>query len=110
MPRRCVHQALAAGPSAFVSHPPGIMGTVTALAAPADEFSPAQQHVWSGLMAAGEARPEFDPMLPARRVDVPEERLAPAAERLGVGELVVAKSMLAQVHQCERLFLAEQRD
>src|SRR3954452_2058055 len=73
-------------------------------------LSPAQQQVWSGLMAAGEARPEFDPLLPARLVDTLEERLAPVAERLGVGEVVIAKNMLAQVHMCERMLLAERRD
>ncbi|MCU1448370.1 MAG: hypothetical protein JWP02_540, partial [Acidimicrobiales bacterium] len=37
-----------------------------------DLLNPAQQHVLADLMAAGEARPEFDPLLPARLLDLLE--------------------------------------
>ena len=75
-------------------------------------LNPAQQQVLAGLMAAGETRPEFDPMLPARLVDLLEDRLAETAGRLGGDgiDITAAKTMLGQVHQCERWFLAEQRE
>lgn len=75
-----------------------------------DGLNPAQQRVVRELMARGEERPTFDPMLPARLLDLLEERLGDAAARLGRGELVVNKTALSQVHACERWHVAQQRD
>ena len=73
-------------------------------------LNPIQTKVVAGLMGAGDDRPSFDPLLPVRLLDLLEEGLAGAASRLGVGELVVAKHLLGQVHQCERMAMAEQRE
>jgi hypothetical protein len=73
-------------------------------------LNPAQLRVLAGLMGAGEERPAFDPMLPARLMDLLEAGLAEPAGRLGVGELVIHKHLLNQVHQCEQLTIAEQQE
>src|SRR6478672_2089707 len=73
-------------------------------------LTPAQESVLSGLMGAGQERPVFDPLLPVRLRELLESRLAPVAERLGVGELVVSKHLLQQVHQCEAMAVAGERD
>ena len=70
-------------------------------------LNPAQEAVLANLMGTGQERPAFDPLLPARLLDLLEERLAPVVERLGVGELVVSKRLLQQVHQCERMAVAD---
>lgn len=75
-----------------------------------DGLNPAQQRVVTGLMAAGHERPAFDPGLPARLVDLMEERLAGVAAHLDRGELVVNKTALSQVHTCERWHVAQERD
>ena len=73
-------------------------------------LNPAQQRVVDGLMARGEERPAFDPMLPAQLLDQLESGLAPVAERLGRGEIVANKTALAQVLTCERYRQAEERE
>lgn len=52
-------------------------------------------------------RPVFDRDLPVRLRDALEAGLAPAAERLGVGEIAVAKRDLANVLACERHHVAD---
>ncbi|MDQ1446485.1 MAG: hypothetical protein QOI20_2949 [Acidimicrobiaceae bacterium] len=82
-------------------HPLRSLRTVTATT-----LTPTQQRALDELMAKGQDRPEFPVDLAPRLRDRLEEGLADVADRLGDGELVVTKRDLAQVHQCERLFMA----
>jgi hypothetical protein len=71
-------------------------------------MNPAQQEVLAVLGSRPDERPQFDPRLRAELREVLQERLAPIADRLPKGEtLWVSKHLLAQVHGCEGLFLAQ---
>ena len=72
-------------------------------------LNPAQLHVVRGLMALGEERPAYDPDLPGRLTQLLADGLAPAADSLRATgrDLAVFKHALANVHQCERMTVAE---
>lgn len=75
------------------------------------DLTPTQQRALDELRGPGRDRPAFPADLSARLRARLEEGLADVAdrvaERLGEnGELVVTKRDLAQVHQCERLYVA----
>src|SRR5262245_11620343 len=76
-----------------------------------DELNPAQEEVLAALGARPHERPEFDPRLRTELRAELEERLAPVADQLPDKEqLWVSKHLLATVHGCEGLFLAQQAE
>ncbi|MGI8794288.1 MAG: PD-(D/E)XK nuclease family protein [Acidimicrobiales bacterium] len=74
-----------------------------------DPLTPAQQDVLDGLMAAGQARPTFEPDLQLRLIDLLEDGLGDVADRLDPQVLDVNKASLSRVHQCEAHQMAASR-
>jgi hypothetical protein len=75
------------------------------------EPNPAQQEVLDALGARPHERPEFDPRLRTELRAELEARLAPVADRLPDGKVLwVSKHLLASVHGCEGLFLAQEAE
>src|SRR5690348_2695580 len=76
-------------------------------------LNPAQLHVLRGLMAVGEERPAYDPAVAVRLHDLLSDGLAPAAAHLRGADpdrhVTVFKHALTNIHQCERMAMAERQ-
>jgi hypothetical protein len=77
----------------------------------AEELTPTQQRALAELFGTGDPRPTFEPGLGTALRDELEQAVAPLADKLPAGTSIsLNKATLDQLHTCEGLWAADQRD